>query len=164
VVAVDMSRRELEEAPDGPLKVVADARDLPFLDRTFDTATAFYTLMYLKSRSDCAKVLSEVYRVLRREGRLLIWESTVVRPEDTDKPGYVLFLRVRVKGQEIHTGYGQLWPERRTMWRFSRALPWRLDSRSSHRPRRIGCSSSSCGSPSPVRYAAGVASSTKFIN
>ncbi|MBU0596473.1 class I SAM-dependent methyltransferase [Candidatus Bipolaricaulota bacterium] len=110
VVAIDLRKDELEEAPDGPLKVVADARDLPFLDGTFDAATAFYSLMYLKSRSDCAKAFAEVFRVLKPGGRFLIWESTVERPPDTDKPAYVLFLRILVGGQEINTGYGQPWP------------------------------------------------------
>ena len=35
VIAVDISKRELEEAPDGPLKIIMDARDLKFLDKTF---------------------------------------------------------------------------------------------------------------------------------
>ena len=111
VVAIDLNKRELEEAPDGPLKIVADARDLPFLDQTFGVATAFFSLMYLKSRADCAKAVAEVFRVLEPGGRFLIWESAIDRPEDTDKPAYVLFLKVLVGVREIETGYGQPWPD-----------------------------------------------------
>ncbi|MFC1879420.1 class I SAM-dependent methyltransferase [Chloroflexota bacterium] len=46
VIAIDPRKRELEEAADGPLKIVMDARDLFFLDSTFNTVTAFFTLMY----------------------------------------------------------------------------------------------------------------------
>jgi len=48
VIAIDPSKRELEEAPAGPLKIIMDARDLQFLDGTFSTATSFFTLMYIK--------------------------------------------------------------------------------------------------------------------
>jgi hypothetical protein len=42
VVAIDTREDELLEAPEGPLKVVMDARDLQFLDGTFFAATAFF--------------------------------------------------------------------------------------------------------------------------
>jgi len=111
VVAIDPQKRELEEAPDGPLKVVGDARALPFLDGSFETATAFFSLMFLKSREDIEKVLAEAHRVLRPGGRLLIWDANISRPADTDKEAYVTFLRVLVGDREIGTGYGQPWPD-----------------------------------------------------
>ena len=110
VLAVDIRKGELEEAPDGPLKLVADARELPLLDHAFGTATAFYSLMYLKTREDLARVLAEAFRVLRPGGRLLLWESTIDRPRETDKDLYVLLFRVFVNEREINTGYGQPWP------------------------------------------------------
>ena len=82
VIAIDPSIRELEEAPSGPLKVVMDARDLQFLDSTFLTATAFFTLMYIKA-ADHERVLSEVLRALKPGGRFLIWEVVLPpRPEE----------------------------------------------------------------------------------
>ena len=47
VIAIDISKRELEQAPDGPLKIVMDAAELKFLDSSFPVATFFYTLMYI---------------------------------------------------------------------------------------------------------------------
>ena len=111
VVAIDLLKSELLEAPDGPLKLVMDARNMRFLDETFDTATAFFSLMYLKSRADCRKVFAEAYRVLKPGGRFLVWEASVSRPAETDKPSYVILLRVLVKDREIETGYGQPWPD-----------------------------------------------------
>ena len=60
VIAIDLSRRELEEAPEGPLKLVMDATDLKFLDRSFPTVTAFYMLMYVRAEADQQRVFREV--------------------------------------------------------------------------------------------------------
>ena len=67
VIAVDVSKRELEEAPAGPLKIVMDATDLKFLDESFDTATAFFSLMYMRPEIQ-PRVFAEVFRVLTRGG------------------------------------------------------------------------------------------------
>ena len=112
VIAVDLRKEELEEAPAGPLKIVMDARDLQFLDGTFATATAFFTLMYLKSRRDQQKVLKEVSRVLQPGGQFLIWDVSVPqRPEGEERDIYVARLRVSVGDRTIGTGYGQPWPQ-----------------------------------------------------
>ena len=88
-----------------------DARDLQFLDGTFATATAFFSLMYLKSRDDQQKVLEEVFRVLQPGGQLLIWDVSVrQRPEGEERDVYAARLRVSVKDRTIGTGYGQPWP------------------------------------------------------
>ena len=111
VIAIDLIEEELEEAPPGPLKIVMDARDLLFLDGTFATATAFFSLMYLKSRRDQQKVLEEVYRVLQPGGQFLIWDVSVPqRPEGEERDVYAARLRVSVGDRTIGTGYGQRWP------------------------------------------------------
>jgi len=110
VVAIDISKRELEEAPPGPLKVVMDARDLKFLDNTFHTATVFFTFMYIAS-NDHQKVFEELQRVLSPGGRLLIWD--VIFPEPTDKIKNTALFRFtfRLPHKEIRTGYGVRRPE-----------------------------------------------------
>jgi len=110
-VAIDLRKSELEEAPDGALKIVADARDMPFLDQTFSTATAFFSLMYLKCRSDYEQVFREAYRVLKPGGRFLVWDANICCPAEIDTPAYVILLRVIVGDQEVETGYGQPWPD-----------------------------------------------------
>lgn len=111
VIAIDTSQRELEEAPAGPLKIVMDARDLQFLDGAFATATAFFSLMYLKSRHDQQKVLDEVFRVLQPGGRFLIWDMNVPpRPKGEERDICATRLRVSIGAQIIKTGYGQPWP------------------------------------------------------
>ncbi|TFG48296.1 MAG: class I SAM-dependent methyltransferase, partial [Anaerolineales bacterium] len=56
VVAIDFRKEELLEAADGPLKIIMDARELKFLDDSFQTASAFFSLMYIKKREDQHKV------------------------------------------------------------------------------------------------------------
>jgi ubiquinone/menaquinone biosynthesis C-methylase UbiE len=111
VVAIDISERELREAPDGPLKIVMDARELGFLDGTFQTATCFFTLMYIDG-SDHEKVFREVHRVLAPGGRFLVWDVVLPAEHDEGKEIAVFPLRIRLPDKEVETGYGTHWPER----------------------------------------------------
>ena len=106
VVAIDLSKRELDEAPGRPLlKVVMDARELTFVDASFSTATVFFTFMYIDP-ADHEKVFREICRVLEPDGQVLVWD--VIFPEKRD-PAYVniLFpLHARLPRGEVNTGYG----------------------------------------------------------
>ncbi len=112
VIAIDISKRELEEAPPGPLKIVMDARDLKFLDNTFKTATVFFTFMYIDS-SDHPKVLEELFRVIAPGGRLLIWDVVFPEWKDEKKDVAIFPLRVKLPKKEIRTGYGVRRPKQR---------------------------------------------------
>jgi SAM-dependent methyltransferase len=107
VVAIDRIKRELEEAPGRPLlKIVMDARDLKFLDNAFPAATVFFTFMYIDP-ADHVRVLSEIYRVLERGGRLLVWD--VVFPEKADAGQIAVSYPVHIvlpSGREVVTSYG----------------------------------------------------------
>ncbi len=111
VVAIDIRKDELEEAAEGPLKIVMDAKDLKFLDASFSTATAFFSLMYIKSREDHLRVLAETYRVLKPGGHLHIWEVDLSARPKTDKEYFIFYLRYRIGEKVTQTGYGQKWPE-----------------------------------------------------
>jgi len=106
VVAVDLNKQELVDAPGQPLlKIVMDARDLKFLDGTFPTATVFFTFMYINP-DDHEKVLQEIHRVLAPGGRLLIWDVFYPKVEDTAKTHVVYPVNVKLPAGEINTGYG----------------------------------------------------------
>jgi ubiquinone/menaquinone biosynthesis C-methylase UbiE len=109
VVAVDPSRRELEEAPPGPLKIVMDARELNFLDEAFATVTSFFTMMYIAG-PDHAKVFQEVFRVLKNGGKFLIWDGVLPVQLDDDKEIAAFLLRVKLPDEVVKTGYGTKWP------------------------------------------------------
>lgn len=111
VVAIDISKRELEETLPGPLKIVMDARDLKFLDSTFDTAASFFTLCYIDG-SDHEKVFEEVFRVLSSGGRFLIWDVIFSKRVDEKKDVAIIPLHVMLPSKEITTGYGVHWPEK----------------------------------------------------
>lgn len=110
VVAIDASKAELEEAADGPLKIVMDARELKFLDQTFEVVTSFFTLMYIGAEDHLA-VFEEACRVLTPEGRLLIWDVELPERMREEEDIVVLPLLVELPTGDIETGYGTYWPE-----------------------------------------------------
>ena len=112
VVAIDISKRELAQAPPGPLKIVMDATDLKFLDGTFSTATSFFTLMDMKPETQ-RRAIEEVQRVLAPGGRFLVWEVTIPAKVDPVQDVAVFPLRIRMPGREVTTGYGTFFPDRR---------------------------------------------------
>ncbi len=106
VVAIDLLKRELEDAPGQPLlKIVMDARNLQFLDHTFPTVTAFFTFMYMNP-AEHEKVFQEIHRVLQTGGRFLLWDVTFPKRTD-ERQRFVLYpLHIKLPTKEITTGYG----------------------------------------------------------
>ena len=111
VIAVDINKTELEEAPEGPLKIIMDARELKFLDSSFGTATSFFTLMYI-GQPDHQKVFNEVFRVLTPGGKFLIWDVLFPGRTIQGKDIAVFPLKIGLPKEEIATGYGARWPEK----------------------------------------------------
>jgi len=111
-VSVDRSLRELKEAPPGPRKLVADAGALPFPDRVFPLAAAFYTLLFIPGREGLERLFAETVRTMRPGGRFLIWDAVLpFRPPGEKRGAVAIPLHVRAGGREVETGYGSRWPE-----------------------------------------------------
>lgn len=112
VVAIDLSKSELQEAPEGANKVVMDARQLGFPANSFGAATAFFALMYQNSRETIQQVFAETFRTLTPGGQFLIWDLQVQERQDVPQDIYAIRLIIQVAGKRVETGYGQPWPRR----------------------------------------------------
>lgn len=111
-VAIDLFKSELLEAPQGPLKIIMDASDLKFLDASFETVTAFFSLMYMKPEVQ-EKVFSEAFRVMRPNGRFLIWDATIPTAPDGNYDLVVYRFSFKLPNEQVQTGYGTRWPDRK---------------------------------------------------
>ncbi len=111
VIALDNRKQELEDAPDGPLKIVMDATKLQFLDESFETVTAFYSMMYMNIETR-EKVFKEAYRVLKPGGIFHLWDVTIPPQTDPTRKLFVVPLKITLPDQVIQTGYGVPWKDR----------------------------------------------------
>lgn len=105
VISIDINKQELIDAPSKNLKLVMDARDLKFIDNSFNTAVIFYTLMYIKG-TDHEKVFNEVYRVLKPNGKLLIWDVELPSSNDALIKTSMYSFKFVLPNTTINTGYG----------------------------------------------------------
>lgn len=121
VIAIDTSREELEEAPDGPIKAVIDAASLPFLDDSFDTVTLFFTWLYLPARTQ-ETILRECRRVLRPGGVLRLWDTDIPSNPGKGKTAYAIMLEIAMKENVISTGYGVRWDKTQSLASVSALL------------------------------------------
>jgi ubiquinone/menaquinone biosynthesis C-methylase UbiE len=108
VIAIDHNKRELEEAPEGGVKIIMDAGELAFLDNTFDTVTSFFTLMYIP-KSEHKKIFKEIYRVLKKDGHFVLWDVIIPKRENQIHEMFSLPLKIKIDDKELDTGYGVFW-------------------------------------------------------
>lgn len=102
VTAIDNRQEELDEAPDCCKKILMNAEDLAFPDRTFDNVTFFYSLMYMDKETQ-EKALGEAARVLKQGKQLVIWDTAI----DSAYPEpFLAELAVDANGEAVHTTYG----------------------------------------------------------
>ncbi|MHA1906003.1 MAG: class I SAM-dependent methyltransferase [Candidatus Thorarchaeota archaeon] len=112
VVAIDMRKDELEEANVGEyLRIIMDATELKFLDSSFKTVTAFFSMMYMNTETQ-AKVFNEVFRVLESGGEFHLWDLKIPKQPEGTKPVYAIGLMIHLPNTNIQTGYGCPWTGR----------------------------------------------------
>ncbi|MFX1254398.1 MAG: class I SAM-dependent methyltransferase [Promethearchaeota archaeon] len=104
VTAIDKRESEIKDAQSKAPTAnwhVADARDLSFEDESFNNATAFFSLMYMRPTVK-KEVLLEVFRLLPPGGELWIWDANI-----SSKGFFVIMLTIQLpNGKKIRTGYG----------------------------------------------------------
>ncbi|MFB0567542.1 MAG: class I SAM-dependent methyltransferase [Candidatus Bathyarchaeia archaeon] len=107
VIAIDTSERELLETQNEALKVVMDATDLKFLPESFDACTAFFSFMYIPKNKHL-KVFEEAHRVLKDNGKLLLWDVKIPEKHG-DYKAFMVRLKIRLPNEETEAGYGVKW-------------------------------------------------------
>lgn len=110
VISIDRRMGELKEALERDCKallVQMDGTDLKFLDNTFPTVTAFFSLMYVVDPKDLEKIFEEIFRVLKPGGNFLIWDANLELPINSGKKVVAFYLDIQLpSGKKIQTGYG----------------------------------------------------------
>lgn len=105
-VCVDISKIEIGEALSrGSVAnwVLCDACSMPFKSGTFDTATFFFSLMYVKTPERKCTVIVEAKRVLKPDGLLHVWDAVIREKPDLN----IIFVEANLPdGEKIYTGYG----------------------------------------------------------
>lgn len=107
VVAIDIRADEFKETRNQASKIVMDATDLKFLPESFDVCTSFFSFMYIDYDKHL-RVFTEVHKVLRDEGRFLVWDARM----PAEHGGYTAFavdLKIQLPNEEIKTKYGVKW-------------------------------------------------------
>ena len=118
VVAIDPSKRELEEVPKSKaLNIVMDAKDLKFLDDTFDSVSIFFTMLYIPL-NDHKKIFKEIYRVLKPNGELFLWDLIIPERKMVEKEIYVILLKIKIDQKIIDSGYGTKWEKEQDAYFF----------------------------------------------
>ena len=119
VVAIDRRESELKEAPPGDyLKIIMDAKELKFIGETFDTATAFFTLMYIPFENH-QLIFQEIHRVLKKGGEFVVWDFPIPKREKHEKKFYGLYLEVKIRDTNISTGYATRWDKEQNLEYFA---------------------------------------------
>ena len=105
-VCVDISKGENDEAKSrGAVAhwVLCDACSMPFRNGSFDVATFFFSLMYIKTLERKHAVTVEAKRVLKSNGLLCFWDAIIAEKPDL----HVVFVEANLPdGEKIFTGYG----------------------------------------------------------
>jgi ubiquinone/menaquinone biosynthesis C-methylase UbiE len=107
VISIDKSESELLEAGTQFLGIVMDAANTGFIKSSFQLVTSFFTMMYLTKEEKIA-VLSEIYRILQKDGELVIWDSDItIKNEEISGDVIITHIIVILPGGKILTpSYG----------------------------------------------------------
>lgn len=111
------------------VNAIADADWLPFVDHTFDAVICTQTLQYVR---DPRQVLSEIYRVLKPSGVLLL-SIPAIYPIDSEKDRW-RFLPAGIKELTAQYSSVQIVPEDSNVAAFFRSINTFMNLLATYRP------------------------------
>lgn len=110
-IALEEHKEGLIAAPSCKYKLFMDARHIKFINDSFQTATAFFSLMYI-NEEDHIKVFEEVYRILKPGGIFYVWDLEIPIKRN-EKKIFMKMLNIILKDGILRTGYGTLWDSKK---------------------------------------------------
>jgi len=118
VVAIDPFENEFGSVPNlGGLKIIMDATDLKFLENSFESVTAFFTLMYIPIENHL-RVFEEIKRVLKKGGEFMLWDVNIPKRGNNQKDMIGVELKVILPKETIDAGYGVFWDKEQNNQHF----------------------------------------------
>jgi len=108
-------------SPDCLLKVMMDARNMTFINASFDNVTSFFTIMYIDFE-DYKRVFEEIYRVLKIGGSFYLWDLIIKERNNKEKDIFISFFEILTNKGRVKTGYGTKWGNRVQDVEFFKAL------------------------------------------
>ena len=118
IVIIDQLKEELEESYANGLKIIMDAQDLKFLDKTFDISTLFFTMMYIPKQLH-KKVFYEIFRILKDGGELFLWDVRIPERKHSKENAFVVPISIRLDNNKIiDTMYGVKWDKTQNLEYF----------------------------------------------
>jgi ubiquinone/menaquinone biosynthesis C-methylase UbiE len=105
VTAVDKYQGEIDQAKNKAPEatwVLANAKELDYEDGFFNSATSFFSIMYM-SNEEKTEVFEEVYRLLKTDGEFWVWDASI----SNEKGVFLIKIKAILPDSKIvRTGYG----------------------------------------------------------
>jgi len=109
VILIDICLEDLEAISNYAIKLTMHARNLMFLDNSFDTVACFFSMMNVPKR-DRGKVLAEAKRVLKPGQKMVFWEALIPKQQSDDPLVFLVPMEIYLpNGRIISTSHSVTW-------------------------------------------------------
>lgn len=95
--------------------IVSDISDLPFNNNSVDVVINEFVLEHVKNPK---KIVKEIYRVLKPNGELFLWDLIIPERKMVEKEIYVILLKIKIDQKIVDSGYGTKWEKEQDAYSF----------------------------------------------